>query len=239
MSSKRNNSRRTSARAAARTTPRTSTRAVAARHTAFIPLLVLSFVFWLIYRGVFNFSVLFDELIGKAIFFGLPVWLYVVMSGFRDIGQTFSAAKIKRGLLLGLAVGGLFGFATSLLAVLLRGNVMPSWVFASEEFVWQFMLGLMTSFWETLFFFSFVMLVVRQVFRQWSFMRQVLFTTLVFVLFHAPNAFLRFQGVDIVAQLFLLTLFALGQALFFWREKNGYALVISQTLWGMVLLLQF
>lgn len=209
------------------------------KHTAFFPLLILSFIFWLVYRGVFQFPVLFDELVGKAIFFGLPVWLYILVSGFKQIAETFAPSKIKRGLMLGLAVGGLFGFAATLAIALQRGNVLPVFIFGTDRFWWEFLLALITSFWETLFFFSFVMLVVQSALRRWARWRQIMFVTLVFVLFHAPNIFLRFQGGLAWYQLMLLALFALGQALFFAAEKNGYSLVLSQTLWGMVLLLHF
>lgn len=209
------------------------------RHTAFLPLLVLSFALWLIYRGVFHFSVLFDEVIGKAIFFGLPVWLYILISGFKEIAETFAVYKIRRGLMLGLAVGGLFSFATAIALSWRSGEIYQSYAFITDRFWWEFFLGLITSFWETLFFFSFVFLVVRKTFHKWSLFTQVIFVMGVFLLFHLPNTILRFQGFEAGYQLVLLSLFALGQALFFSREKNGYALVLSQTLWGMVLLLNF
>lgn len=218
---------------------RSRSTSVTAKHTAFLPLLVLSFALWLIYRGVFHFPVVFDEVIGKAIFFGLPVWLYVLISGFDEIADTFAVYKIRRGLMLGLAVGGLFSFATAIVLATRSGAIYQSFAFVTDQFWWEFFLGLVTSFWETLFFFSFVFLVVQKVFRRWSLLFQVIFTAVVFLLFHAPNALLRFQGFEIGYQLILLMLFAVGQALFFVREKNGYALVLSQTLWGMVLLLNF
>jgi hypothetical protein len=208
-------------------------------HAAFFPILVLSFALWLVYRGVFHFPVVFDEVIGKAIFFGLPVWLYVLVSGFRKIGDTFAPYRIRRGLMLGLAVGGIFAFALSLATIWQKDAIYPSFAFLTNEFWWQFFLGLVTSFWETLFFFSFVMLVLQSIMRRSPFILQVIFVTVVFILFHAPNAFLRFQGMQIWYQLMLLALFAIGQALFFAREKNGYALVLSQALWGMALLLHF
>lgn len=210
-----------------------------ANHTAFFPLLILSFIFWFVYRGVFQFSVLFDELIGKAIFFGLPVWLYILMSGYHQIADTFASYKIKRGLMIGIAVGGIFGFAASMAAALLRGSVFPSFAFTVDAFWWQFGLALITSFWETLFFFSFILLVTQRVLRRWPLAIQLVFVAAVFVIFHLPNTFIRFQGMNIGYQVLLLLLFALGQGLLFIKEKNGYSLVLSQALWGMVLLLHF
>lgn len=237
MPSKRKSSKRAPSRVAVRSSVRPTSRA---SHVAFFPILILTFIFWLIYRGVFQFPLLFDELVGKAIFFGLPVWLYVLISGYRQITETFAVSKLRRGLMLGISVGGVLGFAATIARVFSRGgSVMPSFAFESGEFWWQFSMAIVTSFWETLFFFSFVMLVIQQVFRKWSLVHQALLTTLVFVIFHLPNTLLRFQGPDILYQVALLTLFALGQSFFFATEKNGYSLVLSQTLWGLVLLLHF
>lgn len=209
------------------------------RHAAFFPLLVLSFIFWLIYRGVFQFPIYFDEIVGKAIFFGLPVWLYVLVSGYQRISDTFAVYKIKRGLMLGIAVGGVLGFVTSLVLTWRGGEFYRSFAFLTDQFWWEFFLAIVTSFWETLFFFSFVMLVIQDTKRRWSFMTQLLFVMAVFLIFHLPNTFLRFQGVNVAYQVGLLALFALGQALLFARERNGYSLVLSQALWGMTLLLHF
>lgn len=230
MPSRKKSAKRSSARTAARSASKVS-------HAAFFPLLVLTFIFWLIYRGVFQFPLLFDELVGKAIFFGLPVWLYVLISGFHQIADTFAISKLRRGLMLGISVGGVLGFAVAITRVLTRGHVLTSYAFATGEFWWEFTMAIVTSFWETLFFYSFVMLVVQAIFRRWSLIHQALLVTLVFVVFHLPNTLLRFQGPEAVYQVLLLTLFAFGQSLFFAAEKNGYSLVLSQTLWGMVLLL--
>jgi len=210
-----------------------------ARHAAFFPLLILSFIFWFIYRGVFQFSVLFDELIGKAIFFGLPVWLYILISGFQEIADTFAAYKIRRGLMMGIAIGGIFAFIVSLMLVWRDSTVYPSFAFVVNGFWYEFLLALLTGFWESLFFFSFVMLVAQRIFRQWSLFQLALFASTIFLVFHLPNIALRFQGVNLWYQTGLLALFALGQSLLFAKEKNGYSLVISHALWGMVLLFHF
>jgi hypothetical protein len=206
-------------------------------HTAFIPLLLVSFLFWLVYRSLFHFPVWFDESIGKAIFFGVPVWLYIHLSGSRAIPETFSLAKLHPGLLSGIAVGGLFGFAASLLGVWQAGGAQPALVFMSDRFWWEFFLALMTGFWETLFFFSWIMIVLREKYIKWSLARQVLVVAALFLVFHIPNILLRFSGVAVLSQIILLFLFALGQALFFAQRRNGYALAVSHAIWGMVLLI--
>lgn len=214
------------------TKPRIST-------VAFLPLLFLSFVFWFLYRGLFDFPVWFDESIGKTIFFGLPVWLYILVSKQREIVDTFASYKVKRGLMMGIAIGGLYGFLAATLAVWQKGTVVPAYPFESGVFWYEFFWALVTGFWETLFFFSFVFMATKAQFPKWSLIKQVLFVTAVFLLFHLPNIILRFEGLGVAYQIFLLSLFGLGQALLFYVEENGYTLVISQALWGMVLLLHF
>jgi len=119
-----------------------------AQHVAFFPLLILSVVFWFIYRGVFQFPVFFDELIGKAIFFGLPVWLYILVSGYREIADTFAPYKMKRGLMMGIAIGGLYGFVATFLAVLQSRAIYPSFAFLTNQFWLEFIQALLTGFWE-------------------------------------------------------------------------------------------
>ncbi len=202
--------------------------------------LVATFLIWLVYRSVFRFPVWFDESIGKAIFLGVPVWLFVMVTQLTAVGDSFSLEKLKPGLLRGLAFGGLFGFIATTLALLRRGGVVvPTALFASEAFWGEFALALMTGFWETLFFFSFVMTVMMEGFKKWSLVRRVIFTSVIFLLFHLPNIVLRFSGDAIMYQAFLLSLFAVGQALVFAWDRNSYTLVLTHAFWGMVLLIHF
>lgn len=217
------------------TQPKTT--AVFSRHILFFPLLTMVLVLWLLYRSLFNFPVWFDETVGKALFFGLPVWVYVTITGFDKISETFSSYKLKEGLMLGIAVGGIYGFVMSILSLMQSGAVVEAvMLFDSPVFWREFSLALLTSFWETLLFYSFVMVVVMEKFKKWSMLKTVLFTASVFLVFHIPNTFLRFEGVQVASQLFILALFAIGQALLFYDRKNAFALVLSQAIWGMVLL---
>ncbi len=210
------------------------------RHLAFFPIVFLVFIFWILYRNLFVFPVWFDETIGKAIFFALPVWAYVLITNSRMIPESFAFNKMKRGLMMGIAVGGIFGFVASLLGIIQHGGrVQPALLFTAGAFWWEFFLAILTSFWETLFFYSFVMLVINQKFVRWSLLKRVLLTSFIFTIFHLSNTILRFDGAAILYQIFLLSLFSIGQALLFESENNAYSLVISQAFWGMVLLLHF
>lgn len=205
-----------------------------------MPLLFLTFLLWTFYRSIFHFPVWFDESIGKLVFFALPVLLYVSVSGNSAVFASFSFKKLKPGLLLGLAIGGVFGFAGALLGALSRGGsvgVIP-YYFASW-FWWEFFLALLTGFFETLFFYSFVMIVIDEKFRHFSFIKRMAIVALIFLLFHLPNIFTRFSPTDAFLQILLIFAFAYGQALIFYNRRNAYVLVLVQAIWGMVLLTHF
>lgn len=208
-------------------------------HVAFIPFVLVTLLIWVLYRSLFHFPVWFDEIIGKAVFFGLPVWVYVNATKAKSVIDTFAFDRIKPGLLRGIAIGGIFGFTAALLAALKSGGVVSVAVFNSEYFWWEFMLALFTAFWETLFFFSWIMVVVQEKWAKWSLLRQVVVVATLFLLFHLPNILLRFSAEAVLYQIFLLFLFAVGQALVFSNWKNGYALILSHAIWGMVLLIHF
>ena len=208
------------------------------KHVMFVPLLSLVLVVWIVYRTLFHFPVWFDEIIGKAVFFGLPVWLYLTLTRSKSMLHTFAINRLEPGLLLGVTVGGIFGFAGTLASMLQRQLVIQAVpLFTSNQFWWQFFLALMTGFWESLFFYTWVMVVLQEKFWRWSLVKQVMLTAFIFLLFHIPNALLNVPFPYIFLQLFLLFLFAAGQALLFARSRNVYALVISQAIWGMVLLI--
>jgi hypothetical protein len=209
-------------------------------HIVFYPMVVLTLVLWILYRRLFDFPVLFDETIGKALFFGFPVWLYINMVGAKKILETMSLRKFQSGVLLGLAVGGIFGFATSILTLFTRDVPVQSVaLFSSERFWGEFILALFTGFWETLLFFTFILTVIQEKYSRWAVSNQALLAALIFLIFHLPNIYLRFSDISIQAMFFqaiLLFLFALGQSFLFIGRRNTYALILSHAIWGMVLL---
>ncbi len=209
-------------------------------HQAFLPLVVLILVIWFIYRSLFQFPVWFDEIIGKAVFFGLPVWLYITITGFRPIIDSVRLDKLKPGLLRGIAFGGIFGFLTLFLRLLQNNGAFElAPLYLMNEFWWQLLLALLTAFWETIFFFSFIMIVVQDLFADWSQLKQVVLVALIFLLFHIPNTFLRFNMTQTLPVLFLMALFAIGQSYLFSQKNNAFTLIMTHTIWGMCLLIYF
>jgi hypothetical protein len=210
------------------------------KHQLFWPLLVLVFILWLIYRVLFSFSVFFDELIGKAVFFAFPVLIYLAVTGFSSTMETLSLNKLKKGLLLGLAIGGLLGFVAVITKVLLQKNqIQPMAYYLADGFWREMFLAILTSFFETLFFFSFVMLIVEDRYKKWSLIKKIVTVALIFLIFHLPNLFLRFNWQEVYLNSGLLFIFAIGQALLFYAQRNAYTLLMTQAIWGMVLLIHF
>lgn len=224
---------RTSARPLAKSTVVTPI----TQHIAFIPLLLLVFIIWCVYRYLFRFPVWFDESVGKAVFFGLPVLLYVSITKSKSMADTVSSRFLQSGLWMGLAIGGLFGFAGALASLMRKGVIVQAApLFAADSFWWEFMLAMMTGFWESLFFYCWIMTVILEKYKKWPILNQSLLTAAIFLAFHLPNTLLRFDLSLVGGQLFLLFFFGLGQALLFYRVRNIYSLALSHAIWGMVLL---
>ncbi len=206
----------------------------------FVSLLVLSLVLWIFYRALFSFPVWFDETLGKAIFFGAPILIFVSATADRQVIKTMDFQYLFPGLLRGLAFGGVFGFLAVMASLVKSGNqLVAAPVFILDQFWWQLFLALLTAFWESLFFFGFIQTVLGQVFPQIQIARKILLVGLIFLVFHLPNIVLRFSGLDVSTMIILLFLFALGQAIIFLEEKNIYTLILTQTIWGLVLMLHF
>ena len=207
------------------------------QHILFFPMVFFTLILWYGYRWLFSFPVWFDESLGKAFFFGLPVWIYVVASKAKVVVEPLRFSIMKEGLLLGIALGGMYGFITSFMSILQSGGVVQSaQLFQSSLFWYEFALAILTGFWETIFFFCFIAAVAFEKLRKIPFIWQVLLIVAVFVVFHLPNAFLRFSPELVLSQIVLLFFFSLGQTLVFYRWRNAYALILSHAIWGLVLL---
>lgn len=194
-------------------------------------------VMWILYRSLFEFPVWFDETIGKALFFGVPVWLFVVIAQAREVIDPWVPQRFNVGSLRGLAYGGVIGFIGSITVLLTRQvTIQAAPLFSTGTFWYEFFFALMTGFWETVFFFAFTQTMIAILYPKWRLGRKIALTAMIFLLFHIPNAFLRFDVMTALYQIPLLLLFALGQALIFTRERNGYTLALTHAIWGMVLL---
>lgn len=209
---------------------------VSHRHQSFVALLFITFFAWVSYRLLFQFPVWFDETIGKLVFFGLPVWLYIILSQSRITLNTLSWKKFYPGVFLGVAMGGVYGFVGTIATLTGEVQLKTASLFLSGGFWWQFFLAIMTGFWESLFFFGWVYLIAEKRFVHWEKLKVIFFTTFVFILFHIPNMLLRTPLYTFPSQLFLIAFFALGQSFIFNYYRNVYALAVSHAIWGMVLL---
>lgn len=142
-----------------------------------------------------------------------------------------------KGMFSGLMIGGLYEFI-GVFSYMLRGTTfMRAYIFESPLFLSAFFLALMTAWWESLFFFGYVLNKTKDMFKKAE-IPAVLFTSLVFVAFHAPIRVLMTGFTpQLGSELFVLLLFAIGQSILFLRTKSIFSVVLSHALWGMVLLI--
>ncbi len=193
-------------------------------------------VLWVAYRTFFRFPEWVDEVFVKAVVFGTPAWLYArsFPRGHDVLG--LSDKRFWRGMFIGLLIGGFYEFI-AILTVMFRNVAFgPATILSSPFFWYIFGLALMTAWWESLFFFGYVLNACMEKYKK-SELVSILISTGIFLLFHAP---LRVVSggftIAVIYQLALLGLFAVGQAILYLRTKSIYAITMSHALWGLVLL---
>ncbi len=204
-------------------------------HTFFFLLLTLFFL-WLGYRTFFPLPVWFDEGVAKALIFGVPVVFFASSSHFisKEIG--LDQEQLFPGLFLGLAVGGLYGFAGLFLEVFAGREIVAAPYFATPDFWWLGFLALLTAWWESLFFFGLPVQFVRSIAPWFSETLLGIVVVAIFLLFHAPlRVLITGLTPQFLVSMGVLALFAIGQFIFYMRTKNMYALVLSHALWGLVI----
>jgi len=188
------------------------------------------------YRQLALFPEWFDEIIAKGIVFGIPSIVYArsAIRGAEKLG--IASSRFWPGLYLGLLVGGIYGFVGVARSLTGGTHVEPSMLFSSSAFWFQFFLAMMTAWWESVFFFGFMMNALQDEYHLPE-IPALIGAVLVFLVFHAPLRIMLTGFTSLtVAQLSLLALFAVGQAILFMRTKSVYAVTISHALWGMVLM---
>jgi len=207
--------------------------------TLFLPFVVIALILWTIYRFVFNLPVWFDESIGKALCFGLPTLVYISLTGYRGISETVDLRKLKLGLFRGIAFGGIFGFAGALASIISQNKtVLAVPFFYSGNFWFEFALAILTGFWESLFFYAFIMGVIQFAWSHWSFTKQLAVVVAIFLLFHIPAIFVESATFTSMAgYILLVTAFGIVQALLYARNRNLYTLIVVHAIWGMTLLI--
>jgi hypothetical protein len=199
-------------------------------------MLTLLFV-WIGYRSFLpGLPVWFDEGVAKALIFGVPVVWFASQSRFIANELGLNQEDLFPGLFLGIAVGGLYGFAGLFIQVAAGQEVIAGSLFASSGFWWMAFLGMLTAWWESLFFFGLPIQYVRSIAPWFSESLLGVGVILLFLVFHAPlRLIITGWQPGFLIQMGLLALFALGQYLFYLKTKNMYALVLSHLLWGLVI----
>lgn len=203
---------------------------------SFFFLMMSLLVLWVGYRAVTDFTVWFDEGVAKAIVFGLPVFWFASRSRFVASEIGLNSEKLFPGLFLGLAIGGLYGFA-GLIAEAVRGReIVQAAFYLMPEFWWLAFLAFLTAWWESLFFFGLPVQYVRSVASWLSDILLGSFVVVFFLLFHAPlRIIVTGPTPAFFVQMGVLALFAIGQFVVYTRTRNMYTLVLSHFFWGLVL----
>lgn len=197
-------------------------------------LIIASFLALLLYRLAVQLPVWFDEIVTKSVLFGLPTVLFAMKYNLSSAKLGFERIRFWLGAFNGLAVGGLFGFLAMAAGSLKKGAVFVPYIFSTPRFWSEFSLAFATAWWESLFFYSFVLVALeRRLKNEWS---SAIGATLIFLLFHAPVLVLRVGAARSVPLLGLLALFSFGQAIIFFRTRSLASCVISHAFWGMALL---
>jgi hypothetical protein len=190
------------------------------QHAHFLQVLAAIFLIWSLYRFLFvGIPVVIEEGLLKLIFFALPVWLYMLLTGAPLLYDELEKKKLLPGIFLGLAFGGVFGFVGTLATLSGKSHILIAPMFISLSFWWQFFLAILTGFWESIFFFGWIYSATLQAFPRWHVLKVTVFNALVFILFHIPNTLVRFDQhwtltfpSFFFSQLFLFAAFSMGQA---------------------------
>lgn len=200
----------------------------------FWALCCVSFLALFFYRVFAHFPVWFDEIVMKAVVFGLPLWIYALITKRSPDSFGFDPKRFWPGAFSGLAIGGLFGFLGMLVSAFKHGHILIPSLFQSMLFWQTFGLAFVTAWWESIFFYGLVLsTLVRFSNDEWD---ASLKTSVLFVLFHAPIFVLRSGIGGAIIPLVLLAIFAFGQSVIFLRTKSIASVIVGHAFWGMALL---
>lgn len=195
---------------------------------------LVSFFSLVVYRFTVSSPIWFDEIILKAVLFGFPVWMYAIVSKKSPSFFGLESRRFWPGAINGLAIGGILSFIAIVTYSFRKSSLLMPGLFESVGFWKEFGLAFATAWWESLFFYGLILPVLKEKFSDE--IQALSFSTLVFLLFHAPNLIVKVGVGNAMQPLLLLTLFAFGQGIIFLRTKSISTVVVSHAFWGMALL---
>lgn len=196
------------------------------------------FVLWGLYRLLFRFPVLVEELVFKPLVFLPPVMSVLAGEDGRS-GLTPGKLGFRReGLFLsiyyGLTLGVVYILAVRLGRVIFSGKSLfyaPS--ISHGSFFNLFLLSFFTAFWEQIVFSGFMLGRLVAVFQdEWS---SAGLTALLFTGLHLPILLVDSGSgpLFVVVQLLLFFLVGFGNAVLMLRTENILAPVLSHTFWAV------
>ncbi len=207
---------------------------VSSSNSLFWMSLAVSFASLVVYRATMHAPVWFDEVFVKAILFGGPIWLYARKSKQHHSFYGLETKRFWIGAFNGLALGGLFGFVAMIASSYRKTSIFIPGLFQSNLFWGEFSLAFATAWWESLFFYGFILPVLKEKTR--SEIDALAYATLLFLVFHLPNLLLKVGIAGALQPLLLLGFFAFGQGILYLRTKSLATVIVSHAFWGMALL---
>lgn len=199
---------------------------------------VVIFILWGLYRLLFRFPLVIEELFLKPLVF-MPALISALLGeGKRRRGILrafgFRRKRLSLSVYYGLTLGVVYVLAAGLGKLVFSKEIVVGG-FSGEP--WRllnlFILSLATAFWEQTVFSGFMLLRFMQVFRdEWTSVGLVSF---LFMLLHLPILWLDAgkQPIFILVQLLLFFLVGFGNAVLMLRTRNILAPILSHIFWAM------
>jgi hypothetical protein len=203
-----------------------------------ILLYLVILLLWGLYRLLFRLPVWFEEVVLKAVVFGIPVYLTSRRHqwNWKDLGIT--GTNLSASVYMGIFLGVMLGIVGNIGNIIRHGGLALAPFGLSSETMGGFLiLSLITAFWEQLLFCGMFGRLLGEMFRdEWS---QAWMVTLLFVGLHLPSlVFIQhLPAVQLAVAVILLVLLQLGNMILFFRYKNLAAPVMAQALWGVTVFL--
>lgn len=201
---------------------------------------VVIFVLWGLYRLLFRFPVLVEELFFKPLIF-LPSLFSVLVGEGKKLGQFLRVFGFrKKGLSIsiyyGLTLGAVYVLAALLGRLVFSRDIMVHrFAIDTPRLLGVFTLSLITALWEQIVFSGFILLRFMRVLRdEW---KSAFLTSLLFTFLHLPILWLEVgnQLSFVIVQLLLLSLVGFGNAVLMLRTRNILAPILSHAFWALAL----
>ncbi|OGY17798.1 MAG: hypothetical protein A2900_00200 [Candidatus Chisholmbacteria bacterium RIFCSPLOWO2_01_FULL_50_28] len=202
-----------------------------------ISVYAVIFVLWGLYRLLFRFPTIIEELIFKPLVFLPPVLSVLVGEGkrgralFEAFG--FRRERLSLSIYFGLTLGVVYLLAVRLAGYVPSGERLGILPFTSVSWLSLLGVSLMTAVWEQMVFSGFFLSRFYHSFgNEWE---SVGLTAFLYTLLHFPILWFESHASAsfIVIQLILFFFVGMGNAILMLRTRNLVAPILSHTFWSV------